>query len=1125
MSADGDQLLARLSMETSTNINEDVTFSEYSGESQRKQTESVFSSYRGSMDGGVTAAFNILKGTGDDDRAGTTFSPLGPNSIFELTVASDAARIRQNRALKSYVTVNGGTNTVYNLTKPSTKDIPQIQLLSLKKKVANGQLINDLVKDVSADYKGFELSYKSLTEDVLTQFAENFTLDSVSDVEEEEPIPEVYEDPDFRLDDPRIFRQVMENARIFPDPEAGDHTYMIHNTEVQEKLSHYLDVVEVKLIHEISKTSDSFFSTLGDIQAIKAQSNDCIDQFHGVMAKLDTVEENQAKRGLKILDLLDEQKSVDHLESTVLQLQEIHNRFQTASGHFNKGDIDDCLNQVVVIENLIRGVDREDYSDADTYELYPQFKYPLTDLSHLPALVFIRKDLYALKQQCSREYIKNFVDLLLDNLRLHYNSVPTKDTINRIYISVDRSRKYINKPVNRSYTVVDPAVKERLRSYIKNLSKSGHLTQAFADYQDKIVAEIKAIIRNGLPSSKLDSLRVETTPADSRASSYPSEGGESTPAATTNGTLFSSIKTQTPADFNNMIQAIYANLSECFRRLTIHQKMLLDLSLTTLTPDMTADIDVMSLDITNAINKAIELTQIRLVKVLNVRLEQLGDLPLKDYLALYSVSSVFLLECEFINPAYALSGPGSSLNEWVKNHAGYFVHRFHLNAVKGLAGVIDKETWKECISQEAINEHQQLLNEVTSYAKFIDSEGKEGFDGTEWALLMDIYQDDESNINKPFEAGPDDVPKLKIDETSYLVPRLILSVVSVVRDYVIISKMFSSRGVNVESNLLTYFKVMNSRISQAILNAGATRTAGLRHITTKHLALCIQTIEFNIAFLDSVRLIFKPQQFDFDQSQQPAEELTFTKTIGNYKDHENELFSKLVSIMHDRTLSHCVAATKINWSEPLIHPQQCHPYMETLVKETSTVAKVLSKYLRETECLLILLQIFDNYKKLLVNCFCTELSQFKDFNEKHSLLKDIDYFRVKLDELPGYGTSGQVIWENVNSLPTIEDAKMEEIMRNNIEGERAAAAQSARPSLDTPLEPVPTKSATPEATKPEVEQNESAKAEPGNEEHSAEQPASEEPVNEESSKKELTKEEPEQEVPAKEESAQQESES
>lgn len=1073
MSGDEDALspgLERLSMDTTANINEDITWAlEFSGDSPNKKSESVFSSYRTSIDGNsnISNAFNILKQGAalDDDRTSGAFSPLGPNSIFELTTALDVARVRLNRGLKHQVTLNGGATTVYNLTKPSTRDIPQIQLLSLEKKVPSAQITESLIKNADADYKSFERGYKALTEDVLSQFTQLHLRDddAGSDAQrsdlDENLIPAVYADPDFRLDDQRVFRQVMENSRILPDPDTNDDMQIINNTKVQEKLSGYLDTVEVQLIHEISKTSDSFFTTLGEIQNIKNQSSDCIAQFHTIMAKLDDIEEGQAKTGIKILDLLDERRSVCYLESSVLQVKLVMEGFSLASAYFNQQRNIDCLNQILIVENLIKGVERDDYQDPDTIAQYPKFEYPVVDLTGLPALRGVRKDLEGLKHACSKGYIVNFVDLLLHNLRSHYNSVPPKDTMNRIFVSVDRARRYSDRPVNRLYTEIDPQVKENLSSFIKNLSKSGHLVQAFAEYEDKIILEIKAIIRNVLPAGgKLELLQTESlSNSESRASSQPESGRQTPidPAAIGQGpngglSLSAKIKNLSGLEFNNMMKRIYAGLSECLRRLTIHQKLLLDLSLTALSPALAQDIDVMSLDITNAINKAIELTQVRLVKILNVRLEQLGDLPVADYLKLFLYSSAYLLECEFINPGYNATGPGSSLNEWVKNHVGYYIHRFHSSSVKRLASTCDRETWKEFTDSTQLSQTQVLLDELLGYAKFVETDGSEGWDGRKWSeTLLNFYEDDQESNGTESQDNTDARTRLNVGENAYLVPEFILNVVSTTRDYVVLSKIFPSRSSTIMSNILTYFKVMNSRISQAILNAGATRTAGLRHITTKHLALCIQTVEFNKDLLQHAQHIFKNQQFDFDLSQQAVEEQTFVKTINNYGDHEKELFSKLVSIMHDRTLSHCATIIKLDLSQPLVHPQQCHPYMETLVKETSTVAKVLHRYLGDVECQLILLQIFDNYKKLLVSCFCTELPQFKDFNEKHSLLKDIDYFRVKLSEIPGYGNSGQVIWENVNSLPTIEDAKMEEIMRNNIEGERsAAAAASARTSKE-----------------------------------------------------------------------------
>ena len=81
-------------------------------------------------------------------------------------------------------------------------------------------------------------------------------------------VPKVFRDPNFRLDDPRIFKQVLEGSKISLD-ENDDSLNVINNTDLQEKLSNYLDIVEVNLVDEIAKSSDSFFNTIGDLENIQ----------------------------------------------------------------------------------------------------------------------------------------------------------------------------------------------------------------------------------------------------------------------------------------------------------------------------------------------------------------------------------------------------------------------------------------------------------------------------------------------------------------------------------------------------------------------------------------------------------------------------------------------------------------------------------------------------------------------------------------------------------------------------------------------------------------------------------------------------------------------------------------
>ena len=1049
------QSLDRLSLDTSANINEDVTWaSEISSGSRHKKTESIFSSLRTSIDGnsGYVNNFNILtQGDGPEDKpSARIFTILGPNSIFDLTQALDSARVKLNKVLRPQVSVNGGAQTYYNLNKPSTKEIPPIQLQTLKHKVSSDAFKRLLVDEVTEVYKDFELSYNPLTVDVLSNLAqlynaigkETLQTERSEDDIESCPIPPEFKDSHFRLDDPRVFRQVMQHSSISQNQEGSEETQLINNPEVQEKLLRYLDLVEIQLISEISKTSNSFFTTLGDIKAIKSESKACVERLAIVDQKLASMENSQAKTGLEILNLLDESRSVDRLEKSVLQLKSILQHIEEAQYLYENGKNFECLRSINTVENLIGGVKDEESSAFERLSRKSESSDFLVNMSYLTSLRTGKKDLGELKRACSQGYITQFVHFLVDDLRFHYQSVHVSDAINRMDAANHRTKPYDTPILEKSYSDIAQETLESLRDYIKSLTRFGFLLEAFAQYQESILTEAKSIIRCGLPMEHQSQSKVRqrammrTSPDITKPDVSLIQDQPSSDSDHNKGTLSSNIKSLSNGEFTDMMRTLYARLSECLRRLTVHQKLLLDLSLTSLSPTELKKVDVMSLDITSAINKAIEITQARIVKVLNVRLEQLGDLSIEDYLYIHLLSSAYLLECESINPGFNTSELGRSLNEWIKNHVGYFLHRFHSNSLKSLASNCDNEIWREYVGDELIST-QKKLDQIISYSEFVRT--GQGFDGSDWArVLLNLSQrvgaEKEYELSSSHNPSPLNPPdKISLRGESFFIPLLIVSVVKITSDYVILSKIFGAWIFNIMQNLLTYLKVLNSRMSLAILNAGATRTAGLKHITTKHLALCIQTVDFLGSYSGLMQEIFTP--VFHDREHEKDNEPTFEIALSHFKEHKTELVNKLVTIMHDRTLSHCTTIKGLDLSQAVTYPQQCRPYMETIVKETLTVSRVIGKYLPSSDSFTIMLRIFDNYKKLLVNCYCIELPKLKDFNEKHSLLKDIDYFRVKLGDLEGYGNSGQVIWENVNSLPTIEDTTMEEKMKHNIASE------------------------------------------------------------------------------------------
>ncbi|EGV65828.1 Vps54-domain-containing protein [Yamadazyma tenuis ATCC 10573] len=1057
---------SRLSIDTSVNLNDDLANeSDVSGSfisqptNSHRRHESI-ASFRNSMDAessfSSSVYFQNLNSAFDDvSSEPSSISPLGPNSIYELTIASDLARARR-RASKTQVTLNGGVTTVYNLKVPTTKDIPPIQLEKLKK-ITNDEIASKLLKDIDAEYKMFDDSYKSLTTDTLQKFTEAAAKDVSVDVSStidgdkfstdsnyngineqlNDKIPTVFSDPKFRLDDPRVFKKVIGEYNILPDIddlESGGSSKqnIASNNQLQDKLSHYLDSVEISLIDEISKSSNSFFSTIEDIKTVQNKSEECVDQFKKIKKHLEELESEENTAGLRILSLIMERKKIEMLESSIIQIKYVTSLCELAQSSFSKGNNAKCLNEILLAEGLIYGKDICDIPPESSVTL-PKLRYPLLDISGLPALFNLQNDLQNLKNQCSRGYIIDFNDLLIEDLKSHYSQVPLSDTLNRMYYGVDKSKTFNPKDLNNSYQLMSDTTKASLKDYVENLVKSGHLSQSFQSYQDRIIVEVKDIIKMHIPKGLASA---DNSNAPSRSASAAPEPQGPPESNQGSGSLSSILKSLSSKEFELMLVKIFCGLSECFRRLTLQQKILLDLALSSIPPS--EEVNVMVFDLTLAINKAIELTQLRLSKIINVRSEQLADSPVTVYTRFYSLCSTYLQECELINPGYVASGAGSSLNDWVKNHVSYFVHRFHSNCLKSIAHEADKEVWREVTDDMALTVTQNQLNEIILYSKSFEGRNLSPVID-EWRKLLVLFN--YGSVEELKVQPKEDITKLTIEKESFMVPKLALTSIRHVRDYLIVSRIFQIRNSPIENNVLNFFKLLNAKTAHAILNAGATRTAGLKHITTKHLALSIQEAEFNIALLAHVSTIFKsisksisPQPPNINQAQGGSEELTFSKIINTFKDHESELCSKLVSIMYDRTVTHCNGIVKIDWTEPLMHPKQCHTYMEVLVKETLTVAKVLQKYLPEVKYSLILSQIFNNYKKLLVECFCTQLPQFKDFNEKHSLLKDIDYFRVKLCELPGYATSGQVIWENVNALPTIEDMTMDEVMRHNIEG-------------------------------------------------------------------------------------------
>lgn len=76
---------------------------------------------------------------------------------------------------------------------------------------------------------------------------------------------------------------------------------------------------------------------------------------------------------------------------------------------------------------------------------------------------------------------------------------------------------------------------------------------------------------------------------------------------------------------------------------------------------------------------------------------------------------------------------------------------------------------------------------------------------------------------------------LRIEERTYYVVSATAEVLTLLLDYLRVVVNLSTLTPDTMSRVIEFLKSFNSRTCQVVLGAGAMRSAGLKHITAKHL--------------------------------------------------------------------------------------------------------------------------------------------------------------------------------------------------------------------------------------------------------------------------------------------------
>ncbi|KAK5662771.1 hypothetical protein OQA88_6178 [Cercophora sp. LCS_1] len=829
-------------------------------------------------------------------------------------------------------------------------------------------------------------------------------------------IPNVYFDEDFHLENPRTFDVVSERSEVVrPAPGTEDKAApngtagvprkaLATNAILQEKLSWYMDTIEMHLIQSISTASTTFFSALGSLRELHSEAAESVERIKGLRKELEALDAEIATGGLEILQQRRRRENVKQLHDAVMQLREIVDGVAVCESLVDSGEVDAALENIDALERLIAG----EASTANDPGLQ------LRDLRGATALQGIDDDLATLRTRVGRTYESKFVDLLLSDLRRHVEQVSSQEVLMRWSSASMRGRGGHNREQSAfpSYMASIDGLRAELLASLTGLQRARFLKSAAISLREAVLREIKNVIRRPLPSSNDDD-------NESMMSSSTLSGGRQRSQQERSSILARNLRALDPKDAEELLVQIYIGVTETLRRLGTQVKVLLDVASTigdplgasglrsppikspphSPRPRQTSDAGQEAqeeihkhLDISNLLGQAVDIAQDKIVKLLRVRTEQSTHLDLDWFLRYFTLNLFFANECE------AISGrSGTTLKTIVNTQIKDFIKQHGTAENQKLAQNMESDQWNP---RDFTDEDTVLLSQILAGSTR---------DASDWADGVKIWiphpdADDEQQMESTTDlpaasqtngAGKGKTRSAVIDDDTFTLPNSAVLCMNGIAKFLQLVVNIPSMTADISTSLVGYLQLYNSRCTQLILGAGATRSAGLKNITAKHLALASQALGFIAAVIPHVRELVRRHCGSGSTVSTVMGE--FDKVRRLYQEHQNSIYDKLVEIMTGRVQVAARKLRNLDWEAPSDSPQE---YMETLVKETTTLHRALTKYLPEGAVRMIMFTVFKNYKDTFGGAY-RGLASTTEVG-RDNMLRDVEHFQSRLGKIDGF---------------------------------------------------------------------------------------------------------------------------
>ncbi|KDN53271.1 Vps54-domain-containing protein [Tilletiaria anomala UBC 951] len=834
------------------------------------------------------------------------------------------------------------------------------------------------------------------------------------------------------------------------------------NQILQEKLSYYSDVIEQHLIVEIGARSSSFFAALGNLQDLSAEATSCLKKVNILKEQLVAVDDRLAKKGLQLIAKQARRRELQRTSKAVQAVQELIERRSMVTLLVSHGEYEEALDLMESIRMLLR----KRTSQANDHALETSDTDDI-DFSKVPAVASIISGFAnhhdhiasALQQDLLHILSKELTERVMPAepvsqdvnmrdpkaLRAHKSkSINLSLSIAAGKLSAKRSwglceennetseeiAKVLPRPPaplneidellrKRISSLSDELLRKRISSLIFGLVRTKGVERALAAYRDVAFSAIREAVKGHLVTAHAQLYSLLT-----RDEALTEEMLDADDAARR-------LRDMPHMDFLEMGHTFFQALLDYLGGINAQTRVILSLlhdmahegeqepnsPSGTSTPN--GDAKMGQYDMPEGVSHALpsaarellhsagELSHACVSRFISIRAKQHTSLTLRDFLAVFQLCWSFVLCSELICRRMIMGLRGTVLNQ-----AKSFLVSFHHMRVAAAAKAVEEEKWDQVDVDAALQvEIERIVNSATEdQPEFIVSTEEDEdaviISGLPSTDSSDKQQTNGSSSKEPHAEANGTVAgfkTLRIENRDFCVVKASLDMLSQLGEYIRVIVNLPLLTTEAMTRVVEFLKQFNSRTCQVVLGAGAMRSAGLKNITAKHLALASQSLSVVIALIPYIRETVRRHL----TARQAVMLTEFDKLKRDYQEHQYEIHAKLVAIMSDRLSVHCKALRGINWNAEASGAEpKVNKYMLDLVKETSLLYKVLYRYLPTQTIDGVMSQVLAAIDKRTAAAFLS--LEIRNEGARARMVFDIEHLNSKMGSLKSLTWSGLV---------------------------------------------------------------------------------------------------------------------